>query len=460
MRWTARLAFGFAAFCAVAACASTKTKPLTLEQANLRIETDLQSHVRAACGPPAPRHWRCFALVRTDTNHNVPAVTFMRAVPRPKGMQTYELLTSTPRPNAIGYGPSDLTAAYSLPSADPGLATGKGGNGPVVAIVDAFSSRTAQSDLAVYRHQYKLGICSIANGCLRILNQTGGTTTPAPDPEPTSGWPTEIALDLDMVSAICPHCKVLLIETNDDSSEDLAEGEREAVKLGAHIVSNSYGGNEPDSSNVAASYKADHVVFTASAGDDGTAVPVTGDNGTVVGSTLELPAGYPSVVAVGGTSLYFLSGNTPVEYAWFYSGGGCSWAIAKPPWQHDSDPSNPHIRCDGRSSTDVSAVADPDTGVEIYETGGGGWQVMGGTSAAAPIIAAVYGLAGNAATLKPSAPEFIWDHMTSGNSGEANDLNNILTGTDGTCDITYMCTAGTGYNGPTGWGTPNGIGAF
>src|SRR5262249_25492517 len=132
-----------------------------------------------------------------------------------------------------GYGPADLQSAYRLPSATAG-------DGAVVAIVDAFDDPTAEADLAVYRQQYGLRPCTTANGCFRKRDQRGGTDYPARD----SGWAEEISLDLDMVSAACPNCHILLLEAEDSSFENLALGVDRAVALGAKYVSNSYAGIE------------------------------------------------------------------------------------------------------------------------------------------------------------------------------------------------------------------------
>jgi len=100
----------------------------------------------------------------------------------------------------------------------------------------------------------------------------------------------------------------------------------------------------------------------------------------------------------------------------------------------------------------VSAVADPNTGVAVYDTyQSNGWQVYGGTSASAPIVAATYALAGTplSGTYPASYP---YAHPSA--------LYDVTSGSNGTCSPLYLCTARAGYDGPTGLGTPNGITAF
>jgi hypothetical protein len=314
-----------------------------------------------------------------------------------------------------GFGPADLRSAYGLPS---------GGSGMTVAIVDAYGYPNAESDLAVYRSQYGLPPCTTANGCFRKVNQTGGTSYPKSD----SGWSTEQALDVDMVSAICPSCKILLVEATSATNANLEAAVATAVRLGANAVSNSYGGGEPSNAATDQGYNFPGVAITASSGDNGYGV--------------EFPASSPYVTAVGGTHLVKdSSARGWSETAWSGAGSGCSKYVPKPSWQHDT-------KCANRTVADVSAVADPNTGVAVYETFGrrGGWQVYGGTSVASPIIGAVYALGG---IHGPS-----WPYANTA------ALNDVTSGSNGSCSGSYLCTAGAGYDGPTGLGTPSGATAF
>jgi N-acetylneuraminic acid mutarotase len=329
-----------------------------------------------------------------------------------------------------GYDPANLRSAYHLPSATAGA-------GQTVAIVDAYDDPTAESDLATYRAQYHLPPCTTSDGCFRKVAQDGSTNYPTPDGD----WAAEISLDLDMVSAICPNCHILLVEANDDSIQDLGLAVDEAVRLGAKYVSNSYGGSEDpgESSWDAAYYDHPGVAVTAAAGDGGYGV--------------SYPAASPYVTAVGGTTLTRDPGVARgwAETAWSGTGSGCSAYEPKPSWQHDHG-------CAHRTDNDVSAVANPDTGVAVYDTYpcygcgiGFGWNVLGGTSVSSPIIASTFALAG--APLAGSYP-------SSYPYARPSALNNVTSGSNGSCTPSYLCTAGPGYNGPTGLGTPNGVAAF
>jgi subtilase family serine protease len=296
----------------------------------------------------------------------------------------------------------------------------------IVALVDAYGYPNAESDLAVYRAQYGLPPCTTANGCFRKVNQTG---VQGSYPKASSGWAAEQALDIDMVSAVCPSCRILLVEANSASGADLAASVVTAVQLGANAVSNSYGSNETSASANDPSYNHPGVAITVSSGDNGYGV--------------QSPASSPYVTAVGGTSLARASNPRGwSETAWSGAGSGCSAFVAKPTWQTDSG-------CTNRTVADVSAVADPNTGVAVYETFGrrGGWQVYGGTSVASPIIASVFALAGGG--FAPSTPY-----------AHTNALNDVVGGSNGSCGGSYLCTAGAGYDGPTGLGTPSGATAF
>ncbi len=280
-----------------------------------------------------------------------------------------------------GYGPTDLKAAYAiLPSTKT----------PTVAIVDAYDDPRAETDLGTYRSTFGLPSCTTRNGCFRKINQTGGTRYPKGD----TGWAEEISLDLDMVSAICPNCHILLVEANSNSFNDLAAAVDYAGTRvsGVVAISNSYGGGEWNGEQTFQShYNHPGKAITASTGDSGYGV--------------EFPAAAASVTAVGGTSLT-KSGSSFSETAWSGAGSGCSAYIAKPTWQTDKG-------CANRTVADVSAIADPNTGVAVYDSyGTGGWLVFGGTSVASPIIASVYALAGNAASISRRFVP-VWSHIRS-----------------------------------------------
>ncbi|HYT40138.1 MAG TPA: S8 family serine peptidase, partial [Acidimicrobiia bacterium] len=286
--------------------------------------------------------------------------------------------------------------------------------------------------------QFGLPACTTDNGCFRKVDQRGGSAYPRGD----VGWGQEIALDLDMVSAVCPACNILLVEADSNSFANLTAAVDRAATMGATVISNSYGGSEFSTETTWEShYNHPGVAITVSSGDNGYGV--------------EFPAASRYVTAVGGTRLTRAS-TTPrgwTETAWSGAGSGCSAYIPKPAWQHDGG-------CSKRTVADVAAVADPATGVAVYDSygssGGANWLVFGGTSVAAPIIAGVYALAGNAASVLNGSSSYA--HTAS--------LFDVASGSNGRCTnkrvsgATYLCTGGTGYDGPTGNGTPNGTAAF
>ncbi|MFC4030392.1 peptidase S8 [Streptomyces polygonati] len=323
-----------------------------------------------------------------------------------------------------GWGPADLLSAYALPAT--------GGAGATVAVVDAYDDPNAEADLAAYRSTFGLPACGSADGCFRKVGQSGGAS---PLPVPDRAWAEEISLDLDMVSAICPQCHILLVEATTSAIDDLGAAVNTAVSLGAGYVSNSYGGGESSADPFFDSQFFDHpgVAITASAGD--------------AGYGAEYPAASQYVTAIGGTSLARdSSARGWGETAWGGSGSGCTSFDPKPVWQHDAE-------CAGRTIADVSAVSDPSTGVAVYDTYGGdqGWEVFGGTSVASPIIASVYALAG---TPSPGSypASFPYAHPEG--------INDAAGGSNGSCSGSYLCTGLTGYDGPTGLGTPQGLTAF
>ena len=326
-----------------------------------------------------------------------------------------------------GLFPADLQSAYKLPSATAGA-------GRTIAIVDAFDDPAAESDLGVYRSQFGLPACTTANGCFRKVGQTGSATAL---PRKNASWAEEISLDVDMVSATCPLCHILLVEANSNSFANLGAAVNTAALLGATAISNSYGGSDASDSTNGSFYNHPGIAVTASSGDGGFGV--------------EFPASSSFVVAVGGTSLRKATGTTRgwTESAWSGAGSGCSAFNTAIP-----SAASFNTGCARRAVADVSAVADPNTGVAVFDSipfqGFSRWLVFGGTSASSPIIASVYGLAGNAATI--DANDFPYQH--------AGSLFDVTTGSNGTCSPSQLCTARAGWDGPTGLGTPNGTGAF
>jgi subtilase family serine protease len=299
---------------------------------------------------------------------------------------------TTPSNLLPGLHPSDLRSAYALPW--------QNGSG-TVAIVDAYDNPNAEADLTVYRTAYGLPPCTSSNGCFRKVNQRGDSSS---YPSPDNGWSAEIAMDADMVSAVCPNCGILLVEANSNSLDDLGAAVDTAAAMGAKEISNSY--YAPEWSGETAEdvhYNHPGVAITVSAGDQ--ASPF-------------YPAASPYVTSVGGTTL-----SNGTESAWAYAARGCSAYESRPKWQ------NGNTGCKTRSIVDVAAVADPQTGVSMYDSIAGGWLVAGGTSVGAPIVAAAYALSGN-----PQPPAFSYNH--------AESFNDV---------------APSGYDLVTGLGSPNGV---
>jgi subtilase family serine protease len=324
----------------------------------------------------------------------------------------------------VGYGPSDLQRAYSLPG-------GSHGAHQTVAIVDGYDNPSAERDLGVYRSQFGLPSCTSDNGCFRKVDQSGGHDYPETD----GGWAQEESLDVDMVSATCPQCHLLLVEATTTSMANLGAAEDTAVRLGANAVSNSWGGPDGKDQYYGRYFHHSGVAITASAGDNGYGV--------------SFPASSKWVTAVGGTTLKRSSTARGFsESAWSDTGSGCS-SDNTASWQASSV-----TGCSGRAVSDVAAVADPATGVAVYDStpfdGTSGWMTFGGTSASSPIIASVYALAGNTGSVDDGT--YLWSHH--------GDLHDVSSGSNGSCATKQWCTAGSGWDGPTGWGTPNGTTDF
>lgn len=338
--------------------------------------------VRANCGAVPDGYARCFSLVRTDA--------FARAFPE-----------------QAGYGPDDLQSAYKLPSATMG-------SGQTVGVVDAYDDSTAESDLQIYRSKFGLPDCTTANGCFAKVNQQGD---PQPLPAQNSGWAAEMSLDLDMVSAVCPNCHILLVEADDSSGNNLGKSVGTAARLGANSISTSFGQSEIGTRKFERHYFHPGHMITASVGDNGISASFPGTS--------------PDVTAVGGTTLTRAHNRRGwSETIWSGVDPVCSAVYPKPGWQVNTG-------CEKRASGDVGAVADPNTGVVVVFQGQ--FVVFGGTSVSSPIIAGVYALAGNSNLLHFGQHSY-------------NNLQDLFT--------VHGITDSHGYAGSTGNGTPDGVGAF
>jgi subtilase family serine protease len=383
------------------------------------------ANVQAACSPSSGVEAACYAL----RNMSAPAGPPSGAAP----------LSTTTIP---GYHPDLLQAAYNL--LDASLWDGKG---QTVAIIDAFDDPNVASDLAVYRQAFGLPSlgCTATTPCFRKVK--------VGNPPTNAGWGEEISLDVDMVSAICPNCNITLVEATSSSFANLALAVDTAAYLTPHpsAISNSYGA--PESKEI-------DIMYASHYNHPGTTVTVSsGDSGYGV----SFPASVPFVTAVGGTTLIQGSRGWS-EVAWSGAGSGCSDAFSRPLWQKGLPWTTPGSTCANRTVADVSAVANPATGVSVYDTycgsvtcPGWGWLVFGGTSVSSPIIASVYALAGNTSSVVYGSYPY----------ANRSNLFAITSGNNGVCTPpsadSYLCTAfngDSGYNGPTGLGTPNGIGAF
>jgi hypothetical protein len=332
-----------------------------------------------------------------------------------------------------GYGPAALRSAYNVSKA-----SASDGGGATIAIVSAFDDPNAASDLAVYRSHYRLRACTEATGCLRIVNELGRAT---PLPAAATAWASLDSIALDAISALCPRCRLLLVEAKGNGLTDLGTAEDTAVSKGARFIVNGWGGIESlDENNFAHYFNHPGVAVVFAAGTAG------------YGS--DFPAALPFVTAVGGTTLRRSSFNSRhwAEIAWSSTTSACSSLEPKPSWQR-ADASSPD-GCLNRTQNDVAADADPATGAAVYDTfSSTGWAQAGNTGLAAAIVTATYALAGTPAprTYPASYP---YQH--------AKNLNDVQFGTNGLCELNrqYLCNGLPGYDGPTGLGTPNGTTAF
>ncbi len=315
-----------------------------------------------------------------------------------------------------GLTPTELAAAYAIPQA----------RGVTVAVVSTLNDPHVEPDLRTYRSMFGLPPCTKENGCLTKVNQRGKKK---PMPADDAGWAGADMMALDMISATCPNCKLLLVEADSGNEQDVGAAINTAVALGATAAVVLWSGTESNGDATFDTTYLDHpgVSIFVGAGDSGYGV--------------QFPSSSPHVFAVGGTSLTHDSNARGwIESAFDGTGSGCSQYAAKPAWQRDTG-------CTKRTVADLAAVADPNTGVAVFDTYGGGWQVFGSTDAAASIVAGIFAAAG----LAGKTPEILYQ-----NTSMLYDVTTGANSTNGICSTSYLCKAGAGYDGPTGLGTPNG----
>jgi hypothetical protein len=399
------------------------------------------SQVAAAnvCPTPSPGTAQCLAqaVVLRSTHARVhphvhTGATFTQVFPRHRAGQA----TPGGAVPASGSGatapPTASTPAYLQQAYDLTYLSQTAGGSDTVAIVDAYNDPNAESDLAHFRSNYGLSACTTGNGCFKKVNENGQAS---PLPSGDLGWEEEESLDLDAVSSLCPNCHITLVEANSNFNSDLYAAIASAESLGANQISNSWGGTSS-------------VPFGASSYPGQTVIASTGDHGYPGAGLDNYPAAMPGVTAAGGTSLSAATTSTSLrgygESAWSLSGGwggasGCDLNVPKPSYQTDTG-------CAGRSWSDLSADADPYTGLTIYDSGNGGWIQMGGTSLSSPLIAAYEAVT----SVNGTSPQWAYSDSAM--------LNDPVTGQTGSCAaaIAYICNAGTGYDGPTGVGSVSG----
>jgi hypothetical protein len=373
-------------------------KPSAAEEVEPYSNEPAETAPYATCPPPNENKASCLAAT-VPTDHGEPVL-----LPAYEGSGEIG-----------GLSPADLQSAYDFPN---------GGAGQVVAVVDAYDDPHAEADLAVYRERYGLPPCTTANGCFKKVNDEGEEGYPPPA---NQEWAVEISLDIDMVSAACPKCDILLVEAGNSYIWRLIRAEETAIMLGATAVSNSWAAEEgPESSFNDPSFEHPGTPILAASGDWGYGA--------------YYPASSSSVIAVGGTTLQKAANPRGwSETAWSLSGSGCSEYEKKPAWQTDSG-------CSNRTVADVSAVADPATPLSVYDSyGQSGWMLVGGTSAATPIMAGYE--AESSEAFRSAGAQALYE------AGESQQLYDVVEGATDVCR-NYLCEATIGYDGPTGWGTP------
>jgi subtilase family serine protease len=468
---------------------------------NIAVAGVHYAKLESLCAPAKPGSVSCFAERRVPVSVKPGTVL-------PDGVEKYTL---SPGP-AGGYTPADLATLYDYSRTT-------GGKGQTIGIVDWYDDPDALADLDHFDANY--GFPAETAKTFEKVNENG-KSTPLPSASPTSGssdTTDEISLDIETARAVCSVCKIVLLEANEPTDADLAITEDSAVKLGATEVSNSWGGEEDPFETPAQyasftnAFKHPGVVITASTGDNGWySGDYVNDSGGEADEVANTPSTLSSVVSVGGTTLTDSGSRSETvwnengpedspgaqEGALGASGGGCSQVFPAARWQSHVAGYAATGCGTKRLAADVSALADPDTGFDVYDSYDGlDWFTVGGTSLSSPLVASMWALAGGAHGVPYPAltlygnelthPSTLHDITVGGNAFCAG-VNPTTCATDTTnnygappnevlaesplidCSFAsdsatlvtanHQCVAAKGYDGPSGVGTPNGLKAF
>jgi Subtilase family len=460
---------------------------------------------RPVCHSPAPGRAGCLALrLEAKTAPLRARIQALAARPSPqaplaKASQCAALYASsclTPQNLRQAYFPGETPdAPASVPQ--------------TIALVDAYNDLNAEADLDTYSSEFGLPPCTRENGCFTKVGENGsesalpfpaskseleafagGTRHRREKAEEAEGWALETDTDIEVAHAICQNCHIVLVEASGPEYGELETAENAAVALHASEISNSWGG--PESAGDSSAFNHPGIVIAAASGDDGylnwDQYATRNEPGSPYFEGVDYPASSPHVVSVGGTKLELnaegaWAGESPWDAASSNEGAGgsgCSGSLQAPSWQSEvADWAQ--VGCGSyRANADVSADADPSTGVNVYDstpypeegkTVVPNWVPIGGTSVATPMVTAMFALAGGAHGVAYPA-ETLYTHL-----GEAT-LHDVSSGGNGACDDNYascegslvspldcgpdawICNATVGYDGPTGVGTPNGLAAF
>ena len=415
---------------------------------------------KRSCAQVKSGHAACFAMQLVAEQ-----------VPAGHARGAHTRRTSSTLPNYLvgqagGYTPADLAIAYGV--------NANASTSAVVAIVDAFKDPDVLTELNAFDVHY--GISTETSSSFKVYNQSGGTSLAAV-PANTS-WAAEIALDVQAVRGICHTCKIVLVEANSNSFDNLSIAvNTAATTLNADIVSNSYGATEASgelNNTVIGRYNHPYVAILASTGDDGWYGwdQINPTSATTGDQRSQVPSSMNTVIGVGGTSLYLNANATRMRedvwnengpsdaFGWLSgqklgaSGGGCSTTFSAPGWQSSVN-DYPSMGCASgkRSAVDIAAIADPYTGYDIYRTYGVAdkWYTYGGTSLASPVVAALWALAGGPGNVKYPALS-LYGHWK---SEFTQHLFDVTFGANGFCSTASLTSCSNSSYGGTANANPN-----
>ena len=382
------------------------------------------------------------------------------------------LLHNCPGGTVCALTPTALRTAYNF-SYQTGVSDGAG---ETIVIVDAYGSPTIKSDLTTFDKT----VANLPDPPSFQVLYSGGTPSINLNNATELGWAEETTLDVEWAHAFAPGANIILVVANNDQGNTIQAAQQYAIGVAPQVIlSLSFGVQEASINNGANNTQlaAAHAIYeqAASAAYNATVIASAGDLGSTGGYAFanpQYPASDPYVLGVGGTNLtLFNNGKYRSESAWD-DGIGCAWPCGATggapssiwgPFDHEADITKDALH---RDVADVAYdAADNAVAVYIGFSAPGvtpGVYAIGGTSLGPPAYAGIVAIANELRrSLSPPKTALgyinprLYQAYAAQQASKAPPFHDVSAGNNIFLSGAACCTAGAGYDMPTGLGSPN-----